>query len=42
MQIYRTDDKPLYRRGNAILIAICCYNIVLFISAKLFYVYINK
>ena len=41
-QIYRTDDKPLYRRGNKILIAIACYNVVLFIFAKVFYVTVNK
>ncbi|KAF2847184.1 MFS general substrate transporter [Plenodomus tracheiphilus IPT5] len=40
--IYRNDDKPLYRRGNKILIAICAYNFILFIGAKLFYVAVNK
>lgn len=42
VQIYRDDDKPLYRRGNLVLIAICAYNIVLFIGAKIFYVQVNK
>lgn len=41
-QIYRTDDKPLYRTGNKALIGIACYNFVLFLAAKLFYVYINR
>ena len=41
-QIYRTDDAPLYRTGNKILIAITCYNIVLFVSAKFFYVWRNN
>ena len=40
--IYRADDKPLYRRGNKVLIAICAFNIVLFISTKIFYVTVNK
>ena len=40
--IYRDDDKPLYRRGNKVLIAICAYNFVLFIGAKIFYVAVNR
>jgi hypothetical protein len=40
--IYREDDKPLYRRGNKVLIAICAYNIALFVGAKVFYVWINR
>ncbi|KAJ4353123.1 hypothetical protein N0V95_003657 [Ascochyta clinopodiicola] len=40
--IYRDDDKPLYRRGNKVLIAICAYNFALFIGAKIFYVAVNK
>ena len=35
--IYRNDDKPLYRRGNKILIGICAYNFLLFIGAKIYY-----
>ncbi|KAF2036193.1 MFS general substrate transporter [Setomelanomma holmii] len=40
--IYRDDDKPLYRRGNKVLIGICVYNFFLFIAAKLYYVWVNK
>jgi len=40
--IYREDDKPMYRRGNKVLIGICAYNFVAFIGAKFYYVYINK
>ena len=41
-QIYRTADKPYYYTGNKVLIAICVYNIFLFVGAKLFYVYVNR
>jgi hypothetical protein len=40
--VYRDDDKPLYRRGNKVLIAICAYNFALFIGAKVYYVSVNK
>tara|TARA_R110002003_G_scaffold191_13_gene14800 strand:- start:182 stop:1579 length:1398 start_codon:yes stop_codon:yes gene_type:complete len=40
--IYRDDDKPLYRRGNKVLIGICAWNFVVFIGAKLYYVWVNK
>ncbi|KAF2005054.1 MFS general substrate transporter [Amniculicola lignicola CBS 123094] len=39
--VYRNDDKPLYRRGNKFLIGICAFNFALFIGAKLYYVTIN-
>ncbi|KAF2028601.1 phthalate transporter [Setomelanomma holmii] len=39
--IYRNDDKPLYRRGNRVLIGICVYNMFVFIGAKLFYIRVN-
>lgn len=42
LQIYRENDKPLYFTGNKVLIALCCYNIALFVGAKVFYVSINK
>jgi len=40
--IYRDDDKPLYRRGNKVLLGICAYNFALFVGAKLYYVVTNK
>lgn len=40
--IYRTDDAPLYRRGNKILIAIAAYNFCLFLFNKWFYVTMNR
>ncbi|KAF2808771.1 MFS general substrate transporter [Mytilinidion resinicola] len=40
--IYRDDDKPLYRRGNKVLIAICYYNFVQFLGVKWFYVWVNE
>ncbi|GME50401.1 Phthalate transporter [Neofusicoccum parvum] len=40
--IYRDDDKPLYLRGNKVLIVFCFFNIALFVATKFFYVTINR
>ncbi|KAI1211704.1 MFS general substrate transporter [Annulohypoxylon truncatum] len=40
--IYRTDDKPEYRRGNKQLVAVCASNIVIYILIKLYYIWRNK
>ena len=41
-QIYRNNDKPLYRKGNKVLLAIAAYNCLLFVGAKCYYVWKNK
>ncbi|KAJ6009515.1 hypothetical protein N7499_005086 [Penicillium canescens] len=40
--IYRENDKPLYRTGNKVLIGIACWSLVMFIIAKYYYVWRNK
>jgi hypothetical protein len=40
--IYRDDDKPLYKRGNRVLLGINVLAIALFIFAKVYYVVKNK
>lgn len=41
-QVYRAPDKPNYYTGNKVLIAICCYNVALFVGTKVFYVTVNR
>lgn len=41
-QIYRENDKPLYRTGNKVLLAVLAYNVIVFIATKLFYVHTNR
>jgi hypothetical protein len=40
--IYRTDDKPLYHRGNDVLIALNFLSLLLLGFAKGYYVWKNK
>ncbi|KAJ7110332.1 major facilitator superfamily domain-containing protein [Mycena crocata] len=40
--IYRTDDKPLYKRGNRALIGVCSMNIVLYLATFFFYRTLNR
>jgi hypothetical protein len=41
-QIYRNDDKPLYKRGNKVLLGVLAFNVFLFIGTKFYYVAVNK
>lgn len=40
--IYRDDDKPKYRRGNRVLVAVNVLSILIFVAAKAYYVIRNK
>ena len=40
--IYRNDDKPLYRRGNKYLLGILAWNVVFIIAIKGYYMWRNK
>lgn len=39
--IYREGDAPFYFTGNKVLIGIVCWNILLFVATKTFYVRVN-
>lgn len=41
-QIYRTDDSPLYRRGNKVLLGIVSLNFVVYGFAKVYYIRRNR
>jgi hypothetical protein len=40
--LYREDDRPYYLRGNKILLGICCFNVLLFVIVKFYYIARNK
>ncbi|KAJ5781261.1 hypothetical protein N7457_006421 [Penicillium paradoxum] len=40
--IYRTNDKPFYRTGNKILLAILGWNVVMTVFVKSYYIWRNK
>ncbi|KAK9486218.1 major facilitator superfamily domain-containing protein [Lipomyces starkeyi] len=40
--IYRQDDRPLYHRGNSVLIGIAVLNVFIYIGTKLYYIARNK
>lgn len=40
--IYREDDKPEYRRGNRVLVALTCWNIAVYTFIKVYYTTKNK
>ncbi|KAK9351065.1 major facilitator superfamily domain-containing protein [Lipomyces doorenjongii] len=40
--IYRADDQPLYKRGNKVLIGLCCMNMVIYLLVKVYYVMRNR
>lgn len=42
VNIYRDDDKPLYRRGNKVLISLSCFAILWACLIKVFYIWRNK
>ncbi|KAF9456607.1 allantoate permease [Collybia nuda] len=42
-QVYRKDDAPEYRRGNAVLMGICVFNIaIMYPSIKAYYIWRNR
>lgn len=40
--IYRDDDKPLYRRGNKVLLGVLAWNVIFIVLIKGYYVWRNK
>lgn len=41
-QIYRSDDAPLYRRGNKVLLSLVGWNVVMTLFIKFYYIWRNK
>jgi hypothetical protein len=42
INIYRTDDAPLYHRGNKVLLCLLIGNIILYAGTKVYYVQRNR
>ncbi|KAL4956468.1 MFS general substrate transporter [Aspergillus filifer] len=40
--IYREDDKPYYRRGNKVLLALVAWNVSMTVFIKVYYIWRNK
>jgi hypothetical protein len=40
--VYQHDDKPLYRRGNKVCLAILAWNIIYIFAVKFYYVHRNS
>lgn len=41
MNIYREEDRPLYKVGNTVLIAFVGYNLLVYAGARYFYKWLN-
>ncbi|KAF2829907.1 MFS general substrate transporter [Ophiobolus disseminans] len=40
--IYQANDRPMYRRGNRVLVGVCVLNIFLYAFSKVYYTWRNK
>ncbi|KAK9462295.1 major facilitator superfamily domain-containing protein [Lipomyces oligophaga] len=40
--VYRADDKPLYHRGNSVLIGLGCMSIAVYLLVKIYYISRNR
>jgi sugar phosphate permease len=41
-QVYREDDKPLYHRGNRILLSVACFNLLVYAATYTYYWRLNR